>query len=204
MVFMIEQFIAKRIAGLRIESGLTLRALGAKTGLSEAYLSRVENGQTAVTIANLEKIAQVFSAPLTTFFKQEEATQPLVLCRNGSGKTVRFRGARGTLVSMLAAEKEGKLMEPLIVDVSSAPRKVPLQAHAGEEFNYVIEGQCRFLYGRTVHTLSEGDSVYFDATIEHATHAIQGKPCRLLAIISSQDMQFHRNISKVAEDRIQA
>jgi len=200
----VEKLVASRVAALRREVGLTLRELATKTGLSDAYLSRVENGQTAVTLASLEKLAAVFATPITTFFEEEAKPRRLVLCRTGAGRKARFRGRTGTLVELLADEKHAKLMEPLIVDVSSATRPVKPLSHAGEEFNFVIEGRCTFLFGDEKHTLNAGDSVYFDATVPHAVHAIRGEPCRLLAVVTSRDFQVHRNISKVLEERIQA
>jgi transcriptional regulator with XRE-family HTH domain len=202
--YAIEQSISRRVAALRREVGLTLKEFGDKTGLSDTYLSRVENGHTALTIASLARIAKVFATPLHTFFDDDIAPQPLVIHRAGTGRKVRFRGRAGTLVSLVADEKQGKLMEPLIVDVASAPREVPAQAHTGEEFNYVIEGSCRLRFGRDEHVLSAGDAIYFDATVEHALHAIDGRPCRILAVVCSRDFHFHRNISKVVEGRIQA
>src|SRR5690606_14547099 len=128
---LIEQIIARRIAALRRENGLTLREFGEKTGLSDAYLSRVENGHAALTIASLARIADVCATPLTSFFEDVEEPARLVVTRAGTGRKVRFRGRAGTLVSLLADEKINKLMEPLVVDVASAPRDVPLQSHPG-------------------------------------------------------------------------
>lgn len=200
----VEARVARRVAALRKEFGLTLRELGAKTGLSDAYLSRVENGQTAVTLVSLEKLSAVFATPITTFFEEEMEPQRLVLCRAGAGQKARFRGKTGTLVSMLADQKQGKMMEPLIVDVSSALKPVKPLAHAGEEFNFVISGRCQFLFGDEKHLLKTGDSVYFDASTPHAVHAIRNQPCQLLAVVTSRDFQVHRDISKVLEERIQA
>jgi transcriptional regulator with XRE-family HTH domain len=200
----IEQTIARRVAALRREVGLTLKEFGEKTGLSDAYLSRVENGHAALTIASLAKIAEVFATPLNSFFEEPVQPLPIIIHRAGTGRVVRFRGRSGTLVSLLADEKQGKLMEPLIVDVASAPADVPAQSHPGEEFNYVIEGSCKLIFGDEEFVLRAGDAVYFDATVEHAVHAISRQPCRLLAVVSSRDFQFHRNISKVVEGRIQA
>jgi transcriptional regulator with XRE-family HTH domain len=200
----IEQTIARRVAALRAEFGLTLRELGEKTNLSDAYLSRVENGQTALTIASLSAIAHVFATPLSTFLEESEPPLPLVICRAGGGRIARFRGRTGTLVSLLADEKHGKLMEPLIVDVPSAQKKVPQQGHAGEEINYVLEGSCRFLFGKDSYELATRDCVYFDATIPHAVHPIDNKPCRLFVVVSSRDFHVHSNIAKVIEDRLQA
>ena len=77
----VEAIVARRIGALRREAGLTLREMGAKTGLSDAYLSRVENGQIAITLASLEKLAEVFATPITTFFEGEAEPQRLVLER---------------------------------------------------------------------------------------------------------------------------
>ena len=200
----VETLVASRLAALRQEVGLTLRELAAKTGLSDAYLSRVENGQIAVTLASLEKLAAVFATPITTFFEEETKPRRLVLCRANKGRKARFRGRTGTLVELLADEKHGKLMEPLIADVSSPTKPVKPLAHPGEEFNYVISGRCHFVFDGEKYTLATGDSVYFDASVAHAVHAIHGEDCHLLAVVTSRDFQVHRNISKVLEERIQA
>ena len=200
----VEMLVARRLAALRQEVGLTLRELATKTGLSDAYLSRVENGRIAVTLASLEKLAEVFATPITTFFEEETKPRQLVLCRAGKGRKARFRGRTGTLVELLADEKHGKLMEPLIADVSSPTKPVKPLAHPGEEFNYVISGRCHFVFDGEKHALSAGDSVYFDASVPHAVHAIQGESCQLLAVVTSRDFQVHRNIGKILEERIQA
>jgi transcriptional regulator with XRE-family HTH domain len=200
----VEAIVAQRLAALRREVGMTLRELSAKTGLSDAYLSRVENGQTAVTLATLEKFAKVFSTPITAFFEEEEQPLQLILCRAGAGRMARFRGRNGTLVQLLADEKHAKMMEPLIVDVASAPSPLQPLGHPGEEFNFVLRGRCTFIFAEQRHVLEPGDSVYFDATVPHATHAIRGEPCQLLAVVTSRDFQMHRNIGRVLEGRIQA
>jgi len=196
--------VANRVAALRREVGLTLRELSVKTGLSDAYLSRVEHGRAAVTLASLEKLAAVFATPITTFFEEEIEPRRLVLCRAGGGRKARFRRRTGTLVSLLAAEKHGKLMEPLVVDVSSATRPVKALAHAGEEFNFVISGRCHFVFEAEKYLLEAGDSVYFDALVPHAVRAIRGESCQLLAVVTSRDFQMHRNVGKILEERIQA
>ena len=41
---------------LRIEQGLTLMELSLRTGVTQSYLSRLENGKHTVSIAKLDKI----------------------------------------------------------------------------------------------------------------------------------------------------
>jgi quercetin dioxygenase-like cupin family protein len=113
---------------------------------------------------------------------------------------VRFRGRKGFRVELLAHLKKGKLMEPLLVDLASAEHDVPLQSHAGQEFNYVVEGRCLFLFGKERIELETGDAVFFDASVLHVCRAL-GKPSRILAVAASPDYPLHGNIAVLLEDR---
>ena len=76
---------------LRRELGLTLKQLAAKCGLSDAYLSRVENHKSAVNIANLSNIALALGVPIA-------------VCRSGQGQKVKLRSDNGLVLEMLAAD----------------------------------------------------------------------------------------------------
>lgn len=193
--------VARRRAALRRESNLTLRELGERTGLSDAYLNRVERQKTPINIANLEKVADAFGVSLASFFDSDAARQPLVVTRAGKGKPVRFRGRGGFRVHLLADPKKGKLMEPLLVDLSSARKEVPLQSHPGQEFNFVVEGRCLFLFGKDRIELEVGDAAYFDASVPHVCRALGKGPSRSLAVVASADYPLHGNIAVLLEDR---
>jgi transcriptional regulator with XRE-family HTH domain len=196
----IELGVARRLASLRKETDLTLRALGEKTGLSEGYLSRVENGQTAITLANLARVAEAFATPISSFFEDTEAEHPIILRRRGEGKHVWLRGRHGVRVNFLADEKQGKLMEPLVVDVQSAGVSMPMIGHAGQEFVHVLEGECDYQYGSERYRLGTGDSLYFDATVPHGVIRTNPRPCRLISVVSSEDYRFHGNIARLLDD----
>lgn len=193
--------VSRRIAALRAESGLTLREVAERTGLSDAYLNRVERQKTPINIANLEKVAGAFGVPLASFFEASEALQPLIVTRAGEGRKVRFRGRSGFRVELLAHPKKGKLMEPLLVDLASARDEVPLQSHPGQEFNLILEGRAVFLFGKERLELATGDAVYFDAAIPHVCRALGPGPARMLAIVASPDYPLHGNIAVLLDER---
>ena len=58
-----------------------------------------------------------------------------------------------------------------------------MNAHPGQEFNMVLEGHLELTIGKKTLQLTEGDSIYFDATLPHGMRALDGKPVRFLAII---------------------
>jgi len=191
---------ARKIASLRKESRMTLKTLGDASGLSDTYLSRVENGKTAISIANLSKVATALGVDLSTFFDSPESTAPLIVRRAGDGKKIRFRTRYGIRARLLAEEKRDKLMEPIWLDISSAKKEMPLQSHSGQEFIHILKGRCRFRFAKQTLELNEGDSVYFDSNVDHAAIAIPGVECQAITVVTSRDYHFHGDIVKLLDE----
>ena len=194
-----EMVVARRLRQLRSEKGLTLKQLADAAGLSPAFLSRIENHKMSVPIASLERLAGALDVPIRAFFEGESVRPPIVLCRAGTGRRARLR-ARGFAYESVAADKQGKLMEPIIVSVTpQRPAPAP-QPHSGEEFNYVIEGECDLIYGKERIRLRRGDAVYYDASVPHMAQAVKGDTCRLLVVVASRDYLFHGDLSRLLHE----
>jgi len=195
----VEERVAATLRALREQQGLTLAVLARASGLSPAYLSRVENNSASLTLQNLAKVASALQVAPSVFFDEQAGPRPVVVTRRRGGKKQRFRGWPGIAMELPAADKRGKLMEPLIVEVLPRRAKPALRSHPGEEFNLVLEGSCRFYFGKELITLEPGDSAYYDASVPHAVQALPGRPCRLLAVVASRDYLFHGDISKLLQ-----
>lgn len=197
----LEAQIANRIAALRKERRMTLRELAETIGLSEAYFSRLENHKAPISVDNLAKIAAALEVPLEQFFPVSTADAPLVINRAGNGKKARLRGKDGYLGLLLASGKRRKIMEPLLIDVHSTTSEIPLKQHAGQEFDYILEGSCQLIFGKDKYILSAGDSAYFEAGVPHAVRPITKKKCRLLAIVGSDEFPLHGDLLTLLNGR---
>jgi transcriptional regulator with XRE-family HTH domain len=190
-----------RIAGvlrqLRRERNMTLSALAHAAGLSQSYLSRVENHNASLTISALEDVAIALNVPMQVFFEESERNEPITICRAGHGQKSRPRGPRDFIHQFLAGSRRGKLMEPILVELSTGRTKWKPHPHAGEQFNYVIAGECHLIFGKERIHLRTGDAVYFDATVPHATWSIDRKPCLMVVVLASRDYLFHGDLRKL-------
>lgn len=195
----IDEKVAATVRSLRLQQGLSLSALAKAARLSAAYLSRVENHLASLTLQNLAMVAAALNVPVSAFFNEDAMTLPLVVVRAGQGKIQRMKGRKALQMELLAAEKRGKLMEPMAVEFAPEQIPQPLRAHPGEEFNLIISGECRFLYGKEQISLRAGDSVYYDASVPHAVQATGSQSCRLLAVVASRDYLFHGDLSKLLQ-----
>lgn len=192
--------VAERLAALRQEQGLTLRELARRCNLSESYLSRIENHKSAINIDNLNSVAMVLGVPITYFFEGAVTDRAITVCRAGKGKPVRLGNSRGLLVKMLAADKRAKLMEPFIVDLSSSREELEQRTHTGDEFFYVIDGECTLNYGKDTIHLAKGDSVYYDPRIPHLTVPVKGLGCTVLAVVASRSYLFHGDLTRLLQE----
>lgn len=196
----LELNIARKIASLRKETGMTLKTLGDASGLSEPYLSRIENGKTAITIANLAKLADAFAVAINTFFEADETITPITITRAGEGRKMRLRSRKGVQVRLLADKKIDKLMEPIWVNVSAASENPPVQSHTGQEFIYITKGSCHYRYGKQTFELNQGDCLYSNSDVNHAAVPIPGVECHAIAVVTSSDYRFRGDITRLMDE----
>ncbi|MBP3344716.1 MAG: helix-turn-helix transcriptional regulator [Clostridia bacterium] len=65
---MIQNFIRKRVATLRLSKNLSARKLSIELGQGPNYITHIENGQSNVSIESLENICDYFEISLADFF----------------------------------------------------------------------------------------------------------------------------------------
>src|SRR5690606_25670562 len=61
--------LGARIRAAREAAGLTLKALAARTGLSQPFLSRLERGQVSASIANLLEVARALGLSIAALLE---------------------------------------------------------------------------------------------------------------------------------------
>jgi quercetin dioxygenase-like cupin family protein len=101
---------------------------------------------------------------------------------NGVKRTEAQREDQGLHYNSLASDKNGRHMEPFIIDIEAdaVQEKHP---HEGEEFIYCMAGAVNIDYGAMNTVLHPGDSIYYDCIVPHSVLAAEGKPARILAVI---------------------
>ena len=73
-----EDFIAKRVAQLRMQKGVSARDMSLSLGQSESYINKIENQKTLPSVNGLYYICEYFGISPAEFF-DEENTVPETL-----------------------------------------------------------------------------------------------------------------------------
>ncbi len=183
------------LKAVRIEQGLTLRALSARIGMPYSTLSKLENGKMAMTYDKLLRLAQGLGIDLGTLLAGAPAVElPPAIGRRSVARAGLSAGAASQLYAHQypAAELLGKLMVPIIIEVKarSVAEMGGLVRHSGEEYLYVLSGRMEIhsdLYAPL--SLGKGDSIYFDSGMAHAYVWVGEVPCVVLTVCTGPGIQ---------------
>ena len=149
----------------------------------ETY-SRYENGELDIPISVLYKISARLGVDATVLLTGEDPRMDTAsVCRRGKG--VRIERYPGYEFSSLAYNFKGRTIEPLLVYLDPSKKGAAPVTHAGQEFNYVIEGKIKITVGQREYILDTGDSIYFDAGLPHGQAAVEG-PAQFITIIQDR------------------
>jgi transcriptional regulator with XRE-family HTH domain len=176
--------IAERIRGLRDIAQLSVETCAQELGIAADTYRRYESGETDIPASFLYQVAGKFHVDLTSLMTGEEPRLH-VYSVTRAGKGVKVDRRRDYGYQSLAFNFVDRKMEPFLISVEPRPESepVPLNAHPGQEFNYILDGTLKVVIEGHEILLSPGDSIYFDARHGHGMRALGTAPARMLAVI---------------------
>ena len=160
-----QEELGNRVRAVRKAARLTLADVSEQTGLSQGFLSQVENGVTAMSIASLYLISAALNVPATLLLADEEYPQVSVM-RAGSGPWYEIVPGEKAMTRDLTSTKR-RLLE---ARESTLPPNWtgPALRHLGEELLHVVSGTMTLeLVGLRTEVLGPRDTMVFPARIPH-------------------------------------
>jgi mannose-6-phosphate isomerase-like protein (cupin superfamily)/DNA-binding XRE family transcriptional regulator len=175
--------IASRVREMRALCEFSPEDMAGHLTLSREEYLRYENAEEDIPASVLYNIAQKLGMDMSTLLTGENPRVNIfAVTRKGRGVVVERRKDYG--YQNIAAQFSHKKGEFFIVSVDPKNAGEPhLNAHPGQEFNYVLEGRMKLYIHKNEIVLEPGDSVYFDSTHPHAMEAMDGQPAKFLAVI---------------------
>jgi len=184
----------ERITELCKTYSVSRETLAERSGVPAELIRRIEEEGHIPDLAPLVKISRALGVRLGTLLDDHEELGPVITRAGGAAEGARFitglpgqaaspGGAdhQGLTFHALAADKNGRHMEPFIVDMEHDEDQ-PKSSHEGEEFIYVLSGAMKVEYGKDVYMINAGDSIYYDSIVPHRVFS-SGGPTKILAVI---------------------
>ncbi len=175
--------LGQRIQGLREACDVSRHSMAAELGVDVDTYTEWEESGADVPISAIYHMANKFGVEFTEILTGGETRLSTIqVVRAGGGKEVdRLPGYH---FEDLAWRFSRKVMQPLMVTLDPSDEPAELVTHAGQEFNYVVEGSLVLSYDGREYTLDVGDSAYFDPSRPHGQRCSGSAPAKFLTFIA--------------------
>lgn len=178
--------VARRIRSLREDMDLTLEDMAQATGRTVEEYAAQESGQQDLSFTFLYKCAEKLGVDVIELLTGENPhLRGYSLVRAQDGLSIKRRAGFEYLHK--APSFSNKLCEPFLVTApyieDEQDKPIHLSYHVGQELDYILSGRMRFAYEEHIEELGPGDCLLYDSGRGHGMIAIDGEPCKFLAIV---------------------
>ena len=182
--------LGEKVREIRLQRRWTLEEAGKRTGLAKSTLSKIENEQVSPSFDVVQKLAAGLGIDVPQLFVA--SAEPLVSGRRSftaSGQG-RMHPTQTYNHELLATDLMHKKMVPFktVVHAREFEEFNDWVRHSGEEFLLVLSGEITFFsefYEQV--SLSEGDSMYYDAGMGHVCISQSEQDAQILWVCTPSD-----------------
>ncbi len=159
---------AKQVKSIRLRRGFTMQDLSDKADVSKSMISKIESGAVQPTLDVAGRLAAAFNVSLSEMLHSHKVSRVVVLTQKEQAV---WKDAQHILRRNLSPVFEGLKIEWLKVTLppgTAINALPPSTTYPVEKFLLVNKGRLVVKIGEEEFTLSEGESLYFEADREHS------------------------------------
>ena len=155
--------LGHRIRVERKAKGWTLKELSSRVGISVMTLQRIETAQVSPSVALLLDIAHCLEKPIGHFLDEKGPTLRVFSWKD----LARTSDENKEVVELIPL---GLISNDIAIQLETGRRdkSKPPRASDGREAVHVLEGTAEVVHRGKKVALSQGETVYYDASVKHA------------------------------------
>ena len=147
---------------------MTLEQLAKRVGISPITLQRIETDKSSPSVALLSEIAQNLDQSIVSFI--QDLDKPLIHIQSKNQQSISSPALK---VKVVGPRK--MITNNIVVTYGELKKGKTINPHTnpGIEFAYNIEGKCEFKLSNQSYILEAGDSLSYNARVEHSVKALE-------------------------------
>jgi transcriptional regulator with XRE-family HTH domain len=157
--------IGTKIKELRLENGLTQEELADRSELTKGFISQLERGLANPSITTLQDILEALGTNLSEFFADDEEE---VIVFTESEYFEKIDEQNKIKIKWIVPNAQKYEMEPILIELKPGGVAYNDDAHAGEEFGYLLDGEVLLKIGKRRYKIKKGETFYYTANKSHA------------------------------------
>jgi len=160
--------IGIKIRAERRRRGLTLEQLARKVSISPITLQRIEVGKSSPSVILLSEIANAVNKSILCFL--EEEGKPFIHIKRKNQQSVSSTVGKSKIIG-----PRRMIADNIVVTYGELKKGKCIDPHTnpGIEWVHHIEGKCEFTLNGQSSIVEAGDSVCYDARLEHSVKALE-------------------------------
>jgi len=174
----------QRLKRMRINSGMSVRSLADRIGVSPSFIYQLEKGESAPSFPTLRKLSDVFHSNISVFV-EDDMPEEWIISRKDKREQL-FTGEEGYRADLiLFVGSRAKRMQSMIVRLDPGGTMTePVYQHQRDDVLYIISGIVEITAYKNVYNLDAGDCAYFAFAGPSTIHNCGTSPAELLWIVS--------------------
>lgn len=174
--------VGAAVKAMRVDRGLSTRALAALAGISQPLLSNVENGRALPSVQTLYALAEALgTSPAELLPGPTERAGAAHADGHRLSLPVDDDAATGIATRLVHAAPGRRLEAYLIEQRAGTSDPAPFQ-HSGEDVIHVLAGRLTLHVGDTAVSLAAGDTATIDGTSPHWFRTPRGSAATVMII----------------------
>ncbi|MBE6526208.1 MAG: cupin domain-containing protein [Thermoplasmata archaeon] len=184
--------VAERVRAMREMCDISVEEMAEVVGKTPEEYRVYESGQMDFSFTFLYKIAKRCGIDMVELLTGEKPhLAECTYVKAGHGLPIKRR--RGFEYQHLGYTMKNRLSETFLVIApyieGDNDENVHMSTHAGNEFDYVLEGTMRFVLDGNYYDLEPGDSVYYNSGLPHGIYATSKEGCKFIASVMKERAQ---------------
>lgn len=151
--------------------GLSLDELGQRVGLTEGYLSKIENDVAIPSLSALHKLVQELGVNMNALFGDSAYDENEVFVLRAAERqrmeTGHRRAGNHIVLEQLVPSGPQYLLQVNMHIVEPGGGSTDFISHKGQEFGLIVEGRIELRVEENVILLDVGDVFYFNSELGH-------------------------------------
>lgn len=161
--------IGTRLKYYRLQLQKTQQELADQCGITKSFLSKIEHAKAIPSLGTLSKLAEGLNISVSDLVSEDLEKKEWQHDSSAMVVSGLCSVAGGYQIFPFADHLAHKKIQPFYYEVRKGEMKPHKNAHNGEEFFYIIEGELLFILDGEEHCLRQGDGFYFNAAYDHQT-----------------------------------
>jgi transcriptional regulator with XRE-family HTH domain len=174
--------VGERLRAIRRSRRATLRAIAARSGLSESFLSQVERGRSSASIASLRRIGDALGVSMADLFGPDGLPRPSVL-RRDERPALSF-GILGRKLLLTPRPLHNLEVFAGELEVGGSTGDQPYAHGDSEELFIVLSGTVQLELDGELFELERGDSIDYRSSTPHRISNLGQELAEVMWIIS--------------------